>query len=187
MHSGPRYLSTFGLYARLSFRSAPLVRTALSTQAGYTAFMSDEPRLPDGFDLNGTLRAISEADVLVVGFGWLAERLLADLRSNQTAGPFIRVVQPVRTPNDRLRQLKALRPSFDTPESFVFFPWAGRVDAFVQAQLFDRILDRCRGDETAQREAQQALKELLALDQQDLRQAILGGEKYHALYEAHQS
>ena len=149
--------------------------------------MNDEPRLPDGFDLNGTLRAISEADVLVVGFGWLAERLLADLRSNQTADPFIRVVQPVRTPNDRLRQLKALRPTFDTPESFIFLPWAGRVDAFVQARLFDRILDRCQGDETTLRQARQALRELLALDQEDLRQAILGGEKYHALYESSDS
>lgn len=139
--------------------------------------------MPDGFDLEETLRAIADADVLVVGFGWLAERLLVDARRSDAAGPYIRVVAPVRNPQERLRQLREVRPGFDDPESFVFFPWAGRVEAFVTAGLFERILERCAGDPQAEEDARAAFTQLVALDREDLRQAILGGEKYHTLYE----
>ncbi len=140
--------------------------------------------MPDeGFDLEETLRALREADVVVIGFGWLQERLLVDGRRNDAEGPYIRVVEPVRSPQDRLRELRKLRPSFDDPESFVFFPWAGRVDSFVDAELFERILERCDGDETAEADARSALSRLYELDREDIRQAISGGEKYHTLYE----
>ena len=137
----------------------------------------------EGFDLEETLRAIREADVVVIGFGWLQERLLVDGRRNDSAGPYVRVVEPVNSPQDRVRQLRKLRPGFDDPESFVFFPWAGRVEAFVEAGLFDRILERCEGDATAPDDAREALRRLYELDREDVRQAIAGGEKYHTLYE----
>ncbi len=145
--------------------------------------MADENFTPDGFDLEETLRAIDEAEVLVVGFGWLAERLLVDARRAGSAGPYVRVVEPVRTPQERIRQLRELRPEFKDPESFVFFPWSGRVESFVNAKLFERILRRCSGDERAEKDTRRALEQLLALDREDLRQAIAGGEKYHTLYE----
>ena len=145
----------------------------------YTAGMAND----EGFDLEDTLRALREADVVVIGFGWLSERLLIDGRSNETDGPYVRVVEPVRSPQDRIRQLRKLRPGFNDPESFVFFPWAGRVDAFVEAGLFERILDRCGNDQAAADDARSALRKLYELDREDIRQAIAGGEKYHTLYE----
>ena len=137
----------------------------------------------EGFNLDDTVRALREADVVVIGFGWLSERLLVDGRRNESDGPYIRVVEPVRSPQDRLRQLSKLRPEFGDPESFVFFPWAGRVDAFVGVGLFDRIMERCAGDQTAEDDARAALRRLFELDREDIRQAISGGEKYHTLYE----
>ena len=128
-------------------------------------------------------RAIAEAEVLVVQFGWLAERLLVDARTSESAGPYIRVVQPVRTPQERIRQLRELRPGFNDPETYTFFPWGGRVEAFVDAGLFARIADRCGDDEEARSDCETALEELLQLDREDLRQAILGGEKYQTLYD----
>ena len=145
--------------------------------------MSDEQ--PDGFDMEEPRRAIAEAEVLVVQFGWLAERLLVDARTSQTAGPYVRVVQPVRTPQERIRQLRELRPGFNDPEAFLFFPWGGRVEAFVAAGLFERIVERCGDDKQARSDCQTALQTLLQLDREDLRQAILGGEKYHTLYHRH--
>ena len=137
----------------------------------------------EGFDLEETLRAIREADVVVIGFGWLSERLLIDGRANDSDGPYIRVVDPVRSPQERILQLRKLRPGFGDPESFVFFPWAGRVEAFVEADLFERVLERCQGEDQAVEDAQNALKQLFELDREDVRQAISGGEKYHTLYE----
>ena len=143
--------------------------------------MTDE--LPEGFDMEEPRRAIAKAEVLVVQFGWLAERLLVDARTSESVGPYIRVVQPVRTPQERIRQLRELRPGFNDPETYIFFPWPGRVEAFVEAGLFARILDRCGDDTPARTDCQAALEQLLALDREDLRQAIQGGEKYHTLYD----
>ena len=145
--------------------------------------MPDEEWVPEGFDVDETLRAIRDADVLVIGFGWLAERLLIDGRQNETIGPYIKVVDPVRTPQERLRQLRKIRPGLDDPESYVFFPWAGRVEAFLGAGLWDRILDRFSSDQRALDASEEALRRLQALDREDLRQALGGGEKYHTLYE----
>jgi len=128
-------------------------------------------------------RAIAESEVLVVQFGWLAERLLVDARRSDSVGPYIRVVDPVRTPQERIRQLRELRPGFNDPESYAFFPWAGRVEAFVEAGLFAQILERCGDDAEARRDCDSALTQLLRLDHADLQQAIRGGDKYHTLYE----
>ena len=81
--------------------------------------MADDDTGPDGFELDDKIRAIRESDVLVVGFQCLAERLLIDSRRNDQVGPYVRVVQPVRSPQERLRQLRELRPGFNDPESFV--------------------------------------------------------------------
>ena len=136
----------------------------------------------DGSDMEDTLRAIDQAEVLVVGFHWLTERFLIDARRTATIGPYVRVVQPVRTPQERLHQLREIRPGFEDPESFVFLPWRGRVDAFEASGLFDRIRKRCSGDSQAEEDCNRAFNELLALDKKDLYQAISGGEKYHTLY-----
>jgi hypothetical protein len=145
--------------------------------------MADDPT-PDSFDLEETLRAIDQAEVLVIKFQWLNERLLVDARRSESAGPYVRVVQPVRSPQERLRQLHEIRPGFQDPESFMFFPWYGRVEAFESAGLFNRIRARCAGDSKAEQDCDRAFAELLTLDRKDLHQAIFGGEKYHTLYES---
>lgn len=145
--------------------------------------MPDERSDSDGFDAADKAKAIREADVLVVGFECLKERLLVDARRNDQAGPYVRVVQPVLSPQDRLRQLRELRPSFNDPESFVFFPGQTRVKTFVEEGHFDDIMERCAGDDQAIADCRTALEELLQLDAADLRQAIAGGDRYHTLYE----
>lgn len=152
--------------------------------------MSDESEgsaVPDGFDLSDALRVIDQADVLVVGFAWLSERLLIDARRSGAAGAYVRLVEPVRTPQERIRQLRELRPAFNDPDSFVFLPWGGRVESFVKVGLFDRIRRRCSDDPTAERDCDAALDQLLRLDHEDLRQALRGGEKYHTLFERRES
>lgn len=145
--------------------------------------MADEDTSPEGSDLDDKIRAIAEADVLVVGFDCLAERLLIDARRNDSVGPYVRVVQPVRSPQERLRQLRELRPGFNDPESFIFFPAVVRVRRFVDEGHFDRILERCDGDPKAIDDCRKARDELLKLDIEDLRQAIVGGDRYHTKYE----
>jgi hypothetical protein len=143
--------------------------------------MADDPT-PDDSELDDKLRAIDQAEVLVVGFAWLTELLLVDARRAEGIGPYVKVVQRVRSPQERLRQLREIRPGLDDPEPFMFFLWKGRIDAFEAAGLFDRIRARCGDDSQAEADCDRAFAELRELDRQDLRQAIFGGEKYHTLY-----
>ena len=145
--------------------------------------MAEENMSPEGSDLDDKIRAIAEADVLVVGFDCLAERLLIDARRNDGAGPYVRIVQPVRSPQERLRQLRELRPGFNDPESFVFIPATARVRRFADDGHFERILARCSGDPEAEDDCRKAREELLKLDLDDLRQALVGGDRYHTKYE----
>jgi hypothetical protein len=149
---------------------------------GYTGTMANDPP-PDESDLDEKLRAIDQADVLVVGFGWLTERLLVDARRADGIGPYVKVVQRVRSPQERLRQLREIRPGLEDPEPFIFFLWKDRIDAFEAAGLFERIRERCSGDSQAEADCDRAIAELRELDRQDIHQALFGGEKYHTLYE----
>ena len=139
-------------------------------------------RPSDGFDLDDELRAIDQAEVLVIRFVWLTELLLVDARRTEGVGPYVKVVQRVRSPQERIRQLREIRPGFEDPDPFMFFLWRNRIEAFEAAGLFDRIRARCAGDVQAEADCDRAFAELRELDRQDLRQAIFGGEKYHTLY-----
>ncbi len=144
--------------------------------------MDEDESVPEGFDLGEALHIIDEAEVLVIGFGWLKERLLVDSRRRMRQGPYIRMVGPVANPQERMRQLQEWRPGFPDPESFVFLPWSGRVEAFRESALAQRILQRNGDDAKARADYARAIRTLHALDREDLRQAIFGGEKYHTLY-----
>ena len=137
---------------------------------------------PDNSNLDDELRAIDQAEVLVVGFVWLTELLLVDARRADGVGPYVKVVQRVRSPQERIRQLREIRPGFEDPDPFMFFLWKSRIDAFEAAGLFDRIRARCAGDSQAEADCDLAFAELRELDRKDIRQAIFGGEKYHTLY-----
>lgn len=135
-------------------------------------------------NLGPLLEAVDIADVLVIGFSTFAERLLVDPRTTSMLGPYVRVVQPVSNVEERVRELRALRPGLPDPERFVFFVWPRSVGALVELGVWERVLGRLRSAEhpAGERDAQRALRELVELEHAEIVAAIQG-TRYRTLWE----
>jgi hypothetical protein len=126
---------------------------------------------------------VDAADVLVVAFTVLQERLLADFRTNEVDAPMVKVVRPLGSVQERLRELRTTRPRFSTPEHFMFFVWPKSVQLFVDTGVWQRIADRCTSAGYAQTEQECgfALQVLRQLERTELEEAIRG-QRYRTLW-----
>ena len=61
-------------------------------------------------DLGDIVSTIRTHDVLVMRFVAAGERLLLDFRATEIDGPLVKVVQPVKSVEERYRELKQIRP-----------------------------------------------------------------------------
>lgn len=89
------------------------------------------------------LEAVNEAEVLVLGFWMFSERLLVDFRSSAEDPPLIRVVPQVQSAQQRLRELRVLRPRFESPRRFYFFVWPRSLRVLDGRGVWPRLVDRC--------------------------------------------
>ena len=79
--------------------------------------MSDEY----GVDLEEVFSVIDGADVLIVRFTIIQQRLLVDFRTDLDNPPYTALVGPVRSVEERVRSIKRVRPSFPYPEKLMSF------------------------------------------------------------------
>lgn len=129
-------------------------------------------------------RAVDTADVLVVGFTIFPERLMVDNRHDYHDPPMIKVVRPVSSVEERIAELRELRPRFPAPERFIFFVWPKRVATLVEMGIWRRITQRClsSGHWDVSRQCEEALRELNKLESEEIFQAIKG-QKYQSIWE----
>ena len=137
------------------------------------------------FDIDQVIQNVSEAEVMSVFFPTLRRSLIIDTRSNETVGPFVRLMPMARSPQDRMRSIRRLRPQFPRPTNLTLIPWQRYVDSLVESGVWDQIVDRVRqsGDETALSSCSQALNELRRMERDELVSAIMG-RNYHTLWPA---
>lgn len=137
------------------------------------------------FDIDQVIQNVSEAEVMSVFFPTLRRSLIIDTRSNETVGPFVRLMPMARSPQDRMRSIRRLRPQFPRPTNLTLIPWQRYVDSLVESGVWDQIVDRVRqsGDETALSSCSQALNELRQMERDELVSAITG-RNYHTLWPA---
>ena len=77
-----------------------------------------------GIDLEDVFKVIEQSEVLVVRFSTVGtKRLLIDFRTDEQNLPFIGLVEPANSVEERIRSVKKLRPSFPYPEKFMSFQW----------------------------------------------------------------
>ena len=114
------------------------------------------------FDIDQVIQNISEAEVMSVFFPTFRRALIVDTRANESVGPFVRLMPMARSPQDRMRSIRRLRPQFPRPTNLTLIPWQRYVDSLVESGVWDQIVDRVRqsGDESdgrlMQRGAQRA-------------------------------
>jgi hypothetical protein len=137
-----------------------------------------------GIDLDEVRRVIDGAEVLVIRFSVTDRRLLIDSRSNEHAGPMIRVVPPATSAEERFRAIKALRPRFKVPQRVVTFQWPRHARAMGEAGVWDHIVRRLvsLGDETITAQCDEAYRQLIAEERRVELNAVLGGEGFQTLW-----
>ncbi len=137
-----------------------------------------------GIDLEAIIRVVEEADVFIVRFGLIDQRLLVDTRPNDSGTPFIRVVPPASSAEERYRYLQRERPGMPLPDQITVFQWPRAVQTMKDLGLWDRIEQRLVrvGGEPAGTLAEHAFADARRLERADLFAAIRGGEGYETLW-----
>jgi hypothetical protein len=138
-----------------------------------------------GLDIAAIIRVVEEADVFVVRFGMIDQRLLVDARPDDGGQPFIRVVPPVSSPEERYRFLQVERPGLPLPEQITVFHWPRAVQVMKDVGIWDHIEQRLTsvGGIDAAKAVHDAFRNAERLERADVVSAIRGGEGYETLWQ----
>jgi len=121
-------------------------------------------------DLEAAIQNIQEAEVVCVYFPTFSQTLLLDARTAQNVRPMMAVVPMTRTPADRIRSLRRLRPQLPRPDSITMIPWGRRVASLIDCGLWQNMLDRVDDLD----EAEVCMKSLRKMELAEFRDAIIG-------------
>lgn len=135
-------------------------------------------------DLDEVHKVIRQADVLGIGFFGLRERLLIDPRTNKQDGPYVGVVEPLTSVQERMFWLGQHRPRFRMPQRFAFFFWPNSVRFLEESGVWSRLRALVEQERypSAPHDADRALATLHRLERQALYDALTG-EGYRTLWE----
>jgi hypothetical protein len=133
-------------------------------------------------DLAALERVLTTGDLVTIGFTLFAQRLLIDTRSNETAGQFVSIVEPVGSVQERYLWLGKMRGSFGPPQAFAFFVWPHTVRNLLERDLLAPL--RARLSEAAGRSLDRALLEAREMEHQAMKQAIRGNDDWPTIWEA---
>lgn len=134
-----------------------------------------------GVDLSEVLSVVKSADVFVVMFQLFERRLLVDSRTANNESPLIRVVERVRSSDERFRELQRLRPKLAAPERIVAFQWPRSVRTLVESGVWEAIENRVRSLGTPDSTCLAVLSELRMEERNEELKAVRGEEPYRTL------
>lgn len=141
---------------------------------------------PDfGVDIEEMGRVFDTADVIVVRFHVIPERLLLDMRGSSYDLPLIRLVPPVSSAEERYRYLQRERPRMPLPDQITVVGWPRYVQVMRDTGLWRHIEDRLgrEGGQAMQRACDEAFEQVRSAERAEVAAAIRGGEGYEALWE----
>jgi hypothetical protein len=134
-----------------------------------------------GVDLSEVLQVINTAEVFVVMFQIFERRLLVDTRHSESDPPLIRVVDRVRSSDERFRELLRLRPKLPSPEKIIAFQWPRTVRTLVESGVWQAISDRLTSLGVADSTLLAVLHELQWEERREEIKAVRGEEPYRTL------
>lgn len=135
------------------------------------------------FDMDEVIRSVREAEVLSVFFPPLQRSLIVDTRSDAANPPFVGLMPMARSPQDRMRSIRRMRPGLPRPRNLTLVPWQRYIASLVSTGVWDSILERVgeSGDAGALADCEKALAELMELEREETVGAITG-ENHHTLW-----
>jgi hypothetical protein len=127
-------------------------------------------------DVRDIAASVASHDVLVLRFVAVGQRLLLDFRVTELDGPLVRIVDPVKSVEERYRELRRLRPRLANPEKIVAVWWPRFAASLRITGVWDEVMRRTSdsGFSDAVRRAEAAFDELVALEAAQQRAAITG-------------
>jgi hypothetical protein len=134
-----------------------------------------------GVDLSEVLAVINTAEVFVVMFALFERRLLVDTRNTPNDPPLIRVVDRVRSSDERFRELMRLRPRFPAPERIIAFQWPRTVRTMIESGVWQSIQDRLSSLGVAENTLLAVMHELQWEERNEEIKAVKGEEPYRTL------
>ena len=130
--------------------------------------------------------AVREAEVLVIGFDFTADRLLIDMRDDPRGHtpPFIEIVEPLADADERQIWLSGRRPGVRAPEQLLFFVWPHSVDYLNASPLLSGAAARIKREQgvDVQDMIEEAVQDLHDRERRDLITAVRGGEGFETLW-----
>lgn len=139
-------------------------------------------------DLDEVMQIIATSDVIVVRFSTVEKRLLLDFRTSDQERPMVRLVNRVRSAEERFRDLRRLRPGLTLPDQIMTFHWPRHVASLERMGILDRVIEKLRtmGYPDMEKTCRKVFQDLLSLERAELIAAIRG-EGYQALWEKKKS
>ncbi len=137
-----------------------------------------------GVDLPEVLNVVNTAEVFVVMFQIFERRLLVDARTGHAPAPeapLIRVVDRVRSSEERFRELMRLRPRLGAPERIVAFQWQRSVRTFIESGVWQAIENRVRALGATESTCRAVLAELELEERNEQIKAVRGEEPYRTI------
>ncbi len=135
-------------------------------------------------DIEEIRRVVDSAEVFIVHFSNIEQRLLVDARSSGDDPPQIRIVPRVSSAEERYRYLQELRPNVQLPDQITVFTWPHQAKAMREMGIWKRIEGRLvvlGGDDLA-RACDEVLNALMVAERTEVLAAICGGEGFETLW-----
>lgn len=136
-----------------------------------------------GVDLTAIVEQVESAETFSIFFPTLRRSLIVDMRHGPEDGPMVRVLPMARSPHDRLRSLRRMRPHLPRATQMVAIPWPTYVENLVRSGVWAKLQDRMDQINASQAEQDlvRALAELRQYESQELT-ALIRGDNYDTIW-----
>ncbi len=140
-----------------------------------------------GIDLDDVFKVIEQSEVLVVRFSTVGtKRLLIDFRTDEENLPFIGLVDPANSVEERIRSVKRLRPSFPYPEKFMSFQWPRSIPLLELSGVWEKVGSRmiADGGEFVTTTIAKAYEDLVFEERKQIVGAIQGTDEWQTIWQS---
>ncbi len=134
-------------------------------------------------DVDEILTDLKDADVLSLFFPMFRKSLVLDLRSSENAGPMVKIMPMVASPQERMRAIRRLRPGFPRRHSLAVVAWPRYVNSLRTHGIWQRLVERIEaaGHKQATEDMDKALQELLRQEKAEMARVVMG-DNYHTIW-----
>ena len=135
-------------------------------------------------DLAEVRQSVGRAEVVTVHFPYFHKTLLLDTRKSASEPPLARIRPAVASVDERIKDIRSLRPRFGRPESMTYIPWPKYVLSLRESGVWDVIVDRMVmvGGQSMEEELEQLFRRLRTDEWNEFRSAI-AGKGYKPIWE----